>query len=111
MIYHGTHTTETIVVHPNNDERNHQFIDLIKGAEEQILTVQMDDGVDERSWDFYLDEPSDYERIKFNIMQSIFDTEDMDELGEVLDEIFNDGFESILIKYDDNPCVICPYKQ
>ena len=101
MIYRGTYQQETIMVSPEDCTQSYQFIDLTKDAADNILTVRLDTGLDECEWSFYLDEPSDYERIKFNIMQSVFETENMEKLAETLDEIFNDGFEDILIEDEE----------
>ena len=97
MIYNGTYKQETMIVSPNNDEKEIQFIDLVIDPNEQILSVRLDADTEDYYWDFYLDNPSDYERIKFNIMQSAWDVEDMEELAKTLDRIFSDGFADILI--------------
>ena len=101
MIYNGTYKQETLIVNPNNDEKKIQFIDLVVDANEQILSVRLDADTKDYWWDFHLDNPSDYERIKFNVMESMWDTEDMEELAETLDHIFNDGFADILVRDEE----------
>lgn len=101
MIYHGTYAKETIVVHPNNDERNYQFIDIIKDANMPIFFVQIEDDGDLWTWNFQMINNSDYERVKLNIMETIFKINNMKQLIEILDNIFTDGFADILINDTD----------
>ena len=101
MIYNGMYKQETLIVSPNNDEKEIQFIDLVIDANEHIVSVRLDAETEDYYWDFYLDNPSDYERIKFNIMESMWDVEDMEELAETLGHVFNDGFADILVQDEE----------
>ena len=101
MIYNGTYKQETLIVNPNNDEKEVQFIDLVIDPSEQILSVRLDVDTEDYYWEFYLDNPSDYERIKFNVMESMWDSDDMDELAKRLDEVFTDGFADILVQDEE----------
>ena len=94
MIYHGTTKTETILVHPYDDETNIQFIDMITDAEASILYVN----IDEYNWEFVLRSFSDYEKIKFIIMEVAQTVNDMEELVAELNETFIEEFEDILVE-------------
>ena len=113
MIYHGTITTESIVVHPYDNGHIYQAVELTKHADVNEFSVRLDDGDDTWTWSFSLTNNSDYERVKFNIMDAIFEVEDMAELAEVLDEIFTDGFADILVEDDDcdGDCDNCVHNQ
>ena len=111
MIFHGNYTKEVIVVHPHYDESDHQFVELIKDADEPMFTVSFYAGDELYCWDFEMNNNSDYDRVKFNVMEAIFDVEDMEELAEVLDKVFNDGFEDILITECCGDCKHCPYDE
>lgn len=107
MIYCKTVEEERIVVHPMNDMRNHQFVELVKYGDENVFSVWVDDGKEEWIWEFYMTCPSDYERVKLSVFDSIYVCDTMLELAHTLDNIFNDGFETILIKDDEDECECC----
>lgn len=98
MIYHGTTRTETILVHPYDDETDIQFIDMITDAESSIVYVNVDD----YSWEFETRSLSDYEHIKFIIMEVARTVNDMNELVSELNEMFLEEFEEILDEYPDD---------
>ena len=98
MICHGITKTESILVHPYDDETNIQFIDIITDAETSIVYVN----VDEYSWEFVMRSLSDYEHIKFIIMEVVRTVNDMGELVSELNETFIEEFEDILVEYSDD---------
>lgn len=98
MIYHGTTNTETIIVHPFDDETDVQFIDIVTDAETSLLYVN----IGECSWEFMMRSLSDYEWIKFTIMEVIQTVENMEELVSELNEVFVENFEDILVEYSDD---------
>ena len=98
MIYHGTTKTETIIVHPFDDETDVQFINMVTDAETSLLYVN----IDECSWEFMMRSISDYEWIKFTIMEVIQTVENMEELVSELNEVFVENFEDILVEYSDD---------
>ena len=51
----------------------------------------------EREYVFRLKDHSDYERVKFNIMEAVFECDNSEELMDYLEDIFEDGFADILI--------------
>ena len=109
MRYCGTCAIERIMVNPMNDLHEVHFIELEKAANEPMLYVTCccaEDWV----YIFSLEDPSDYERIKFNIMQTMFECETMEELLDGLSELFEDGFEELLIKDEcDGSCEHCDH--
>ena len=98
MIYHGITKTESILVHPYDDETNIQFIDMIADAETSILYVNVAD----YGWEFVTRSLSDYEHIKFIIMEVARTVNDMSELVSELNETFIEEFEDILVEYSDD---------
>lgn len=107
MIYCQTTNKECIAVHPMNNINNTQFVELVKYGDIPMFAVWMDDGEDEWIWEFEMYTPSDYERVKMNIFDAIFECETMPELAEMLDEAFEDGFGNILIRDECDGCDGC----
>ena len=107
MIYCQTINKECIAVHPLNDINNTQFVELIKDGGIPMFSVWMDDGEDEWLWEFEMYSPSDYERVKMNIFDAIYECDTMLELAEALDAIFEDGFGDILIVDECDGCECC----
>lgn len=107
MIYCQTINKEYIAVHPLDDINNTQYIELVKHGDAPIFSVWLDDGEFEWSWEFEMFNPSDYERVKYNIFEIMFECDTMLELAEALDDLFNDEFEDILIVDKCDGCEGC----
>lgn len=103
MVYYGTDMVECIAVHEAGDSENKHMIGMTKHADMPVFTV---DCCCDSEWryDFVMNCSSDYERVKYNIMNAIFDCEDMNALLVALSKIFEDGFKDILIKEDKCKC-------
>ena len=112
MIYRGTNFTERIQMSPMDRMKTTQWIEMRRFAKSNELEVFLcDDYGNKRnvwSWWFELDEPMTYEQIKFNILEHMFECDTMDELAEVLSEVFEDGFAGVLM--DDEECGKCAEK-
>ena len=104
MRYCQTYYTESIAVHPLDDIDNTQYVELVKYGDIPMFSVWTDDGEDEWFWEFEMFNPSDYERVKMNILDAIFECDTMLELAEALDAIFRNGFRDILVVGE---CVEC----
>lgn len=91
----GFYETERIIVHPNGNLEESHWIDLVKDKDEPIfyVTCCCDD---EWGWEFGYDK-TNYERIKHIIVDCIFECNDMEDLIDDLDEIF----EEIVYGSDD----------
>ena len=96
MVYHGSDLVEIIQVHPMDDLKATHYINLVKSADTPTfyVTCCCDD---EWGYEFYLENNADYERVKFNIMEAIFECEDVVELLDELRDMFEDNFADILI--------------
>lgn len=114
MIYHGTSTHEIIQFHTIGDCDMLHFIELSKSATKPTFYVTCccdEDFI----YEFYMENNSDYERVKMAILDSIFNCENVAELLEELSEIFEDGFEDILVEdcdgcdFDCDNCECCKY--
>lgn len=97
MVYNGTNNSELIIFHEAGDSDDKHFIELNKPIDGPTFSVSC---CCDRDWhyEFYLRSNSDYERIKFLIMDTMWRSETVEELLDTLSEIFEDGFSSILIK-------------
>lgn len=107
MIYCQTVNKEIIAVHPMNNTNDTQFVELIKYGDVTMFAVYLHDGYEEWVWEFDMENPSDYERIKMNIFAAIHECDTMVELAETLNEIFVEGFDEILIMDEDDECDGC----
>lgn len=107
MIYSETMNIERIVVHPMDNMKSTQFVELIKDGIQSSFIVWLDDGKEEWYWEFDITCPSDYERVKLSIFDAIFECNTMNELARVLDGVFHDGFETILIEEYEEACEHC----
>ena len=99
MVYYGTDTVERIAFHPICEPECMNVIELAKLADTPMFVVTCDYDPNWRH-EFYLDNNSDYERVKMNIMDVLFDAGSTDEALEKLTEIFEDGFTGILADND-----------
>lgn len=97
MIYRQTINIERIALSPLNDTNSTNCVELVKFGDTATFGVF----ADEYFWEFDMSEPSDYERVKMNIYDAIFECDTMKELCEALNAIFEDGFSEILL-YDDD---------
>lgn len=107
MIYCQTINKECIAIHPLDDINNTQYVELVKYGNEPMFSVSVDDGEEEWIWEFEMLNPSDYERVKMNIFDAIFECDTMLELAEALDDIFEDGFANILVVNECDCCDGC----
>lgn len=101
MMYHGTYTSETIELHPIGQPDELHYIELTKSATEPTFFATC---CCDPHWyyEFYMENNSDYERVKMAIMDMIFECDEMVELLDVLSEIFEDGFADILVENNDD---------
>jgi hypothetical protein len=107
MVYKGTDNIEIIQVHPMDNLSETHFISLVKPANSPTFYVTCCCNED-WGYEFYLENNSDYERIKFNIMETIFEAETMNDLLETLSEVFEDGFSDIMVENCDcEDCNCC----
>ena len=95
MVYCGTVNVERIVMHPMNDLSETHYIEMVTSKDEPTFFVTC--CCDEEWYYEFVYSKSDYERVKFNIMEMMFSCDTMDELLDALSEIFTDGFEEICI--------------
>lgn len=100
MVYHGTSNTETIWFGPENNIEEVHYIELHKADDEPVFYVTTccnDDWV----WAFKMDTSSNYEMVKFTIMEAAFECCCINNLLDTLDEIFEEDFVDILVEDED----------
>lgn len=105
MMYCGSAFVERIGFCTDGDAKNMHYIEMCKY--DGMFTVSFCCSED---WDysFYMDSQSDYERVKFNIMDAIFECDTIEELLHELSDVFEDGFSDILIEDEcDRNCGNC----
>ena len=103
MVYYGTDNVEIIQVRPMDDLDGIHFISLGKRANEPTFYVTC--CCDENwGYEFYLENNSDYERVKFNIMEAIFECNTVEELMTALTDVFEDGFSDLMVENNGCDC-------
>lgn len=101
MVYYGTENIELIMLHSAGDESDMHFISMTKNADIPTFTVKCCCGND-WEYEFYMDNNSDYERVKMSIMEAAFNCDTIEEVMEQLSEMFEDGFSDILVHNECN---------
>lgn len=105
MVYRGTSNTETIWFRQENDFKEMHYIELHKADDEPVFYVTSccnEDWI----WAFKLDNPSNYEMVKFTIMETAFGCCCINSLLDALDEIFAEELVDILVE-NENECGCC----
>lgn len=99
MVFCGNGNIESIFFHDEGGNDAYS-IDLTTHAYEPMFMVSCSykDGWE---YEFCYDRTS-YEQIKNAIMSTIFEAKDSEQVLEMLSEIFENGFEDILIENDDD---------
>lgn len=105
MVYHGTSKTETIYVGPENDLDRACCIDLIKAYDEPVFYVTTCCNTD-WVWKFSMDGESNYEMIKHTIIDAAFECDNIVDLMDCLDAIFEEDFDDIVV-YEEEMCDDC----
>ena len=103
MVYYGTENTELIIFHGAGNPDDIHFIGMTKSCDVPTFSVK---SCCDNDWgyEFYMDNNSDYERVKMTIMDAAFEAENMEELMKTLSEVFEDGFGSILVGEEEHEC-------
>ena len=95
MVYCNSTFIEQIHFHPVDERNNVCHIQMHKGYGMFIVTCNC---APDWNYSFNMNDVSDYERVKFNIMAELFEYEEIDELLDRLSFVFEDGFADILIE-------------
>lgn len=96
MIYTGTGVAEFINV---NDGNEIWSVELAKMPDKPTFVVCCDYD-DDWGYEFYMENNSDYERIKYCVMEALWECDDMEELLDTLSDIFEDGFADIIVEHE-----------
>ena len=95
MKYMGTNETEIIYF---GDEDDQHYIELIKASDEPIFYVR---ACCDPSWLYkFCYDVSSYEMVKHTIVDTAFECDDMTELMDLLDDVFAENFDDIIV-YDE----------
>ena len=102
MLYCRTYETEIIVVHPFNNPDESHFIEIEKDGSTPTFSVTCCCGED-WCWNFIYTKRN-YDLIKYYIMDCIRECDDIDEVIDTLDEIFEENFMDIVCNFDEDDC-------
>ena len=95
MKYIGTYETEIIYF---GDEDDQHYIELIKASDDPIFYVR---ACCDPSWIYkFCYDVSSYSMIKHTIVDAAFECNDMTELMDLLDDVFAENFDDIIV-YDE----------
>lgn len=106
MRYGGTENVEMIYFSPMDALNETHFITMQKVFDEPVFCVSCCCD-DDWFYAFSFEDNTTYERVKFNIMDAIFNCETTNELLDYLDEVFTEGFDDVLIYDDDEDDECC----
>lgn len=101
MMYCTTEKIERIWFAPESNEDDLHYVEMYKSEGKCYVTV---DGDDDWMWAFKLDDPSNYEVVKFAIMNTMFMACCVDNFKENIDIAFEDCFADILADDDECDC-------
>lgn len=105
MIYCSTGKMERLFIHEIDDMNTSHYIDLIMATDTPTFAVTC---CCDEDWIYeFVYSASDYERVKYNIMEAIFNCDTMEELLDELTEIFEDGFSDILVDFEPDDDFEC----
>lgn len=99
MLYKGTNIMECIHIASEYDAENEYCINMMKVMDENVFYVTTDYD-DDWYWAFYLDGVANYEMVKHAIMDVAFDCDDIEDYLDMLDCVFADTFETIIVEYE-----------
>lgn len=109
MIYQGTDVVEVIAINPMNNTNETHYINMVKSGDYSMFYVTCCCNAD-WFYEFAMENNSDYERVKFNIMEAIFKCDTVNELLCTLSDVFEEGFGDILIENNDGcECECCDH--
>ena len=102
MKYIGTYETETIWL--GNEDDQH-YIELIKASDDPIFYVR---ACCDPSWLYkFCYDVSSYSMIKHTIVDAAFECDDMTELMDLLDDVFAENFDDIIVYDECEDCGEC----
>lgn len=108
MVYYGTVKKEEIAF--KLDDGTMDGVLLIQSCNTPTFMVTTSHEDDGWGWEFWMEDPSVYEMTKHIVMDAVFECDDMDELMEMLDEIFEEDFMDFVVDDEcDGDCENCEY--
>ena len=99
MVYRDSDFSERIYLCSAGESASIHYIEITRYGSIFVVETCCTPGW---SYTFRTNDLSDYERVKFNIMDAIFESESLDELLDSLSDTFTDGFANILIEDGDD---------
>ena len=104
MIYHGTSQIDRIYVKEEGNEPVIHWFDLMLDDEKPVFTLTSCCN-EEWIWKFYYTK-TNYDIVKYLVMESSVNCEDIYEITEELDEIFCEEYEDI-VYWEDEEEFVC----
>ena len=108
MIFDGTMKSEALFFHLDNDKSAVHFVEMERDCEEDTFRVSVCCD-DEWEWKFY-DQASNYDLVKHAIFDVAFDADNMTELINGLDAVFEEYFYEIVAFECNCGCENCNCK-
>ena len=102
MIFCGNVNAERLIMHPDDNPHSSHYIDIVTDKDDPVFYVTCCCDED-WEWKFWYSK-TNYEVVKYIIMDCIIASETMDELIDALDEIFEEEWKNILFEEDNWEC-------
>ena len=112
MIYCSTGSLERLFMHESKHPEERHWIDITMGEDTPTFAVTCCCD-DEWIWEFWYDK-TNYDLVKHMIMDCIFESKDMDDLIDAIDEVFEECFRDIVaneaeLQEDEFECANCRF--
>lgn len=106
MVFCSTMNEETILMHPEDDLNETHYINLIMSNHEPkfFVTCCCDE---DWIWELYYTSKTDYDRVKWCIMDLLSECENMYQLMDLLDEVFVEVFADMIVEEEYECCGEC----
>lgn len=102
MLFCGNYEVERLIVHPDNNVDETHYIEIAKDKDAPIFSVTYCCD-DEWVWEFMYSK-TNYEVVKYLIMASIVECNTIDELIDMLDEVFEVECEHMMFDGVEYEC-------
>ena len=99
MIFCGNVNAERLIVQPDDNPHSSHYINIVTDKDDPVFYVTCCCDED-WGWKFWYSK-TNYEVVKYIIMDCIIASETMDELIDALDEIFEEEYKNILFEEDN----------
>lgn len=101
LVFEGATHTEVLWLRKQDETEERYPIFFTKYGDEPKFSVALEVDNYGQEWEFWMLNPSMYEIIKYAVFDMMMQCETIEELGDVLNEIFNEHFGDAIVQEED----------